>query len=109
MSRTDRACMVCGIVQPQREFLSQGCPNCESILSYRGDDGLVQDCTSPNFEGFVALTDNQKSWVAKWLRIDGFQKGLYATKVTGRLPPDIVSDLEDRGITYRPRDGSAQD
>lgn len=101
--------MVCGIVQPQREFLAQGCPNCESLLPFKGDDELVQDCTSPTFEGLVALANNEESWVAKWLRIDGFQKGLYAIKVAGRLPPDVVSDLAERGITYRPRDGSAQE
>ena len=106
-TRSDRACMLCGIVQPQREFIIQGCPNCESIINFKSDDGLVQDCTSPTFEGLVALTNNQKSWVAKWLRIDGFENGLYATKVGGKLPPDIVSDLEEKGITYRPRDGSA--
>lgn len=101
--------MVCAIVQPHREFISRGCPNCESILSFTGEDGLVQECTSPTFEGLVALTDNERSWVARWLRIDGFQRGLYATKVVGKLPPDIIGRLEDRGIAYRPRDGSAQD
>lgn len=28
------------------------------------------------FEGQVALCDNEQSWVAKWLRIDGFQSGM---------------------------------
>jgi transcription elongation factor SPT4 len=47
--------------------------------------------------------------VSKWLRIDGFQPGLYAVKVNGKLPQDIVDDLKSKGVVYRPRDGSAQD
>lgn len=108
-SRTERACMVCGIIQPFRDFVSHGCPNCESLLPFKGDDSVVVDCTSPSFEGFVALCDQESSWVAKWLRIDGFQTGMYAVKVNGRLPEDVVRALTDKGIVYRPRDGSVQD
>ncbi|PRT54837.1 Transcription elongation factor SPT4 [Wickerhamiella sorbophila] len=108
-SRTERACMVCGIIQPFRDFVGHGCPNCESLLPFKGDDSVVMDCTSPSFEGFVALCDQESSWVAKWLRIDGFQTGMYAVKVNGRLPEDVVRALTDKGIVYRPRDGSVQD
>jgi transcription elongation factor SPT4 len=61
------------------------------------------------FEGQVALCDTSASWVAKWLRIDGFQTGMYAVKVNGKVPEDIVQDLLGKGVVYRPRDGSAQD
>jgi transcription elongation factor SPT4 len=57
----------------------------------------------------VALCDSNSSWVAKWLRIDGFQNGVYAVKVNGRLPEAVVHQLADKGVVYRPRDGSAQD
>lgn len=57
----------------------------------------------------MALCDPSSSWVSKWLRIDGFQPGLYAVKVNGKLPQDIVDDLKSKGVVYRPRDGSAQD
>ena len=33
--------------------------------------------------------------------------GVYAVTVQGRLPQDIVSDLEEKQIVYRPRDGPA--
>lgn len=92
-----------------QEFVSQGCPNCESLVSYKQDDSLVQDCTSPSFEGQVAVCDTGNSWVARWLRIDGFQTGLYAVKVNGRIPEDIVQDLLSKGVVYRARDGSAQE
>ncbi|CAN6615017.1 transcription elongation factor Spt4p [Trichomonascus vanleenenianus] len=101
--------MICGIVLPFREFVRNGCPNCESLINFRADDGMVQDCTSPSFEGQVALCDNENSWVARWLRIDGFQNGIYAVKVNGKLPQEIVEDLRAKGVEYRPRDGSAQD
>lgn len=30
--------------------------------------------------------------------------GLYAARVTGRPPPDVVEAIEAKGGTYRPRD-----
>lgn len=46
------------------------------------------------------------SWVAKWQRGSKFVAGMYAARVQGRLPDDIVDELEAQGIEYRPRDGS---
>lgn len=37
-----------------------------------------------------------------------YAKGLYAVRVTGRIPPEIQDELDRRGIIYRPRD-SIQD
>ncbi|KAK6199271.1 Spt4/RpoE2 zinc finger-domain-containing protein [Scheffersomyces amazonensis] len=110
-ARSERACMLCGIIQPFKKFVDQGCPNCESLLHFQdNEEGQVQECTSPAFEGLVALgNDNRASWVARWLRIDSFTSGLYAVKVNGKLPPDIISELESQNIVYRPRDGSAED
>lgn len=101
--------MICGIVQPLRDFVGQGCPNCESLIPFKGEESVVRDCTSPSFEGLVALCDNEVSWVARWLRIDGFQTGMYAVKINGKLPEDVIQDLSSRGFVYRPRDGSVQD
>lgn len=101
--------MICGIVQKFKDFVSNGCPNCDSLLAFTNDDTLVQDCTSPSFEGIVAICDSKNSWVAKWLRVDGFEDGLYAVKVKGRLPEDIIGDLASKGVVYRPRDGSVQE
>ncbi|KAI5956588.1 SPT4 [Candida jiufengensis] len=108
-TRSERACMLCGIIQPMKRFQVDGCPNCESLLHYT-ESGNVTQCTSPSFEGLVALGEaNKGSWVAKWLRIDSFAPGLYAVKVNGKLPPMIVEELEEQSIIYRPRDGSAED
>jgi len=41
--------------------------------------------------------------------VDGFEDGLYAVKVKGRLPEDIIGDLASKGVVYRPRDGSVQE
>lgn len=92
-----------------KEFVVNGCPNCDSLLNFKSDDALVQDCTSPSYEGLIAVCDATNSWAAKWLRVDGFQTGLYAVKVNGRLPEDLVQELATKGVEYRPRDGSAQD
>ncbi|CAK9441575.1 uncharacterized protein LODBEIA_P54430 [Lodderomyces beijingensis] len=91
-------------------FRKDGCPNCESLLHFSGDASQVSECTSPSFEGLVALgQDNKGSWVARWLRIESFVPGLYAVKVNGKLPLDTVDSLEQANVYYRPRDGTAED
>ncbi|KAH3684832.1 hypothetical protein WICPIJ_004185 [Wickerhamomyces pijperi] len=76
-----------------------GCPNCVDIL----DIGL--STTSPTFEGLVAIGEPKKSWVAKWLRVSEYEPGLYAVKIQGRLPQEVIESLP----YYRPRDGTATD
>jgi transcription elongation factor SPT4 len=44
--------------------------------------------------------------VARWQRLDKYVPGVYATKVVGTLPEEILSQLEDNGVQYYPRDGS---
>lgn len=49
------------------------------------------------------MADPSKSWVAKWQRIDGYVRGIYATKVMGQLPEEVISNLEEEyRIRYIP-------
>ena len=55
------------------------------------------------FEGLITLADPTKSWVAKWQRLDGYVRGVYATKVSGQLPDDVRTTIEEEyRITYIP-------
>ncbi|KAI5968128.1 SPT4 [Candida theae] len=112
-TKSERACMLCGIIQPVKSFKTLGCPNCEGLLQYKNKDqdfNPITECTSPSFEGLVALSeDSKESWVARWLRIDSFVPGLYAVKINGKLPPIVIEQLESQNVMYRPRDGSAED
>lgn len=63
-------------------------------------------CTSQVFEGLIHVADPSKSWVARWQRLDKFVPGMYAVKVVGNLPNDVLLTLEENGFTYIPRDGS---
>ncbi|KAJ3137024.1 hypothetical protein HK100_000989 [Physocladia obscura] len=74
-----------------------------------GSNQSVGECTSAQFDGIIGVTQPGDSWVARWQRIDTFAKGLYAMRVSGRLPEDIIGRLEDQGFAYRPRDGSVKD
>merc|ERR1711939_462782 len=68
----------------------------------------IIDCTSQVFEGLITLADPSKSWVAKWQRLDGYVRGVYATKVSGQLPDEVIAVMEDEArIKYIPRDGTA--
>ena len=45
------------------------------------------------------------SWVAKWQRLTNYVAGVYAVKVSGTLPEEVIQALEENGIKYIPRDG----
>ncbi|RPA79084.1 transcription initiation Spt4 [Ascobolus immersus RN42] len=100
------ACMVCSFVQTTSYFVKNGCPNCDEVIGLKGEPDKVDDCTSPVFEGIITLHEPGESWVAKWQRLDGYVPGIYAVKVSGNLPQEILMQLEDSNITYHPRDGS---
>lgn len=100
--RSLRACMVCSIVQTSSNFMRSGCPNCEEFLQLTGSQDAVQDCTSQVFEGLITLADPTSSWVAKWQRLEGYVSGVYATKVTGVLPEEVVGQVEASGVKYIP-------
>jgi hypothetical protein len=38
-----------------------------------------------------------------------YVRGMYAVRVTGRIPEDVEIELERRNIKYRPRDQTDQD
>ncbi|VUC34954.1 unnamed protein product [Clonostachys rosea] len=102
-----RACMVCSIVQTYARFRDEGCPNCDEFLHLAGSQDQIESCTSQVFEGVITLADPTKSWIAKWQRLDGYVPGMYAIKVSGQLPDEVKTTLEDEyRIHYIPRDGS---
>ncbi|KAI9826865.1 MAG: transcription elongation factor spt4 [Thelocarpon impressellum] len=102
-----RACMLCSLVQLQTKFMREGCPNCEEYLSLAGHMEAIEECTSQVYEGLITLLDPKASWVARWQRLDGYVKGVYAVKVTGTLPDEKVQEIVSLGGNYTPRDGSA--
>ncbi|KAI4151374.1 MAG: hypothetical protein LQ340_003546 [Diploschistes diacapsis] len=108
-SRHLRACMVCSVVLHQNKFMRDGCPNCESFLELANHDEAVRECTSQVFEGLITLADPTTSWVARWQRLDKYVPGVYAVKVMGILPDEVLQQMEDSGIRYVPRDGSAEE
>lgn len=96
--------MLCSVVQTPQDFKKYGCPNCEEILQLQNDSDRVASCTSAQFDGLIGMMNPEESWVAKWQRTDKFVRGIYAVRVTGRLPIDVQDTLASKGIPYRPRD-----
>ncbi|KXS14597.1 transcription initiation Spt4 [Gonapodya prolifera JEL478] len=105
-TRRLRACLVCSILKSQRQFLTEGCDNCEPILKLKGSSARIEECTSANYEGIIAMMNPEQSWVARYQRINAYHRGLYAMRVSGRLPEDMEERLESRGVKYFVRDGS---
>ncbi|KAF2672438.1 transcription elongation factor spt4 [Microthyrium microscopicum] len=104
-ARSLRACMVCSIIQVSSKFVSEGCPNCEGVLGMKDSQEAVQECTSANWNGMIAVADPSKSWVARWQRVETYVPGMYAVQVIGKLPQDVLERMEDNGMRYVPRDG----
>ncbi|KAK1921953.1 transcription initiation protein spt4 [Papiliotrema laurentii] len=99
-----RACLICSYLQSSSDFLNSGCPNCEDILNMQDDPNRVAECTSTMWDGMIAMINPEESWVARWQRIDKRSRGIYAVRVTGRPPSDVIEAIEARGGVYRPRD-----
>jgi len=104
-----RACMICSIVRTFSQFKAYGCPNCETIIDFAGSEDTINECTSSVFEGLITVADTQRSWVARYQRIEGYVPGVYATQVEGVLPEDVLIQLENAGVRYIPRDGSVSE
>ena len=127
--RYRRACIVCSIIQtdsvraslpPQpalplrtdrkandddgsQRFRDEGCPNCDDFLHLTNSQDQIEACTSQVFEGVITLSNPNRSWVAKWQRLDGYVPGIYAIKVSGQLPDEIRQVIEDEyRIQYIP-------
>ncbi|KAJ2461813.1 transcription elongation factor spt4 [Coemansia sp. RSA 2322] len=57
----------------------------------------------------TALFQPEDSWVGKFAHLNNNVPGVYASHVTGRIPEDIEDTLAQKGFTYHPRDGSAEE
>ncbi|CAD5225729.1 unnamed protein product [Bursaphelenchus okinawaensis] len=97
-----RACLLCSIIKSAEMFERQGCDNCEGLLGLKDNAEKVDECTSSNFDGFIAVTDPTDSWVCKWQGIKTRKPGLYAVSVSGTLSREVVGELKDQGFRYRP-------
>uniref|UniRef100_A0A914VEF2 Transcription elongation factor SPT4 n=1 Tax=Plectus sambesii TaxID=2011161 RepID=A0A914VEF2_9BILA len=99
--RNLRACLLCSMVKSFDQFESDGCDNCERYLGLKGDRDKVYECTSANFDGMIAATQPDDSWVCKWQKINRKTKGMYAISVSGSLPTHVVSELKTMGVRYK--------
>ncbi|KAI9633987.1 transcription initiation protein spt4 [Dioszegia hungarica] len=97
-----RACLICSILQDISEFNDDGCPNCEDVVEMKGSLERVIECTSVMWDGMICVIEPQESWVARWQRIGS--RGLYAVRVTGVPPQDVIDAISSKGGVYRSRD-----
>jgi transcription elongation factor SPT4 len=92
----------------------------------KGSQDRITSCTTTQFDGVISVIDPDNSWVARWQRTGltflfgpmlsanlqisaKYVRGIYAVRVTGRIPEDVELELERRNIKYRPRDQTDQD
>ncbi|KAK0523220.1 transcription elongation factor spt4 [Tilletia horrida] len=87
-----RACLQCNFVQRGSEFNAKGCPNCQESLEMAQDLQRVAQFTTSRFDGILAMLEPEKSWVARWQRIENRVPGLYAVKVKGKVPQELLRE-----------------
>eukprot|EP00927_Polykrikos_kofoidii_P074911 TRINITY_DN70964_c0_g1_i1.p1 TRINITY_DN70964_c0_g1~~TRINITY_DN70964_c0_g1_i1.p1 ORF type:complete len:234 (-),score=26.83 TRINITY_DN70964_c0_g1_i1:116-754(-) len=88
-----RACLRCRLIQTKDQFFHQGCPTCADVLHMREDEGRVAGCTTPTFQGYVAII-RPGSFVSRFNGLDKRNPGLYALSVTGSIPEHILHESE---------------
>ena len=49
-------------------------------MKQQDDEEKTNSCTTAFFEGQAAVMDPRDSWVAKWLRVDSYLPGVYASE-----------------------------
>ncbi|VWU51636.1 transcription elongation factor SPT4, putative [Hepatocystis sp. ex Piliocolobus tephrosceles] len=87
-----RACLSCRLLKTEGEFYESGCANCK-YLQMAGDRHRIHDCTTENFNGFMAITTPTKSWIAQYNDLSKNVPGFYAVQVVGDLP-ESIKDLK---------------
>ncbi|CAG8537315.1 16165_t:CDS:2, partial [Cetraspora pellucida] len=86
------------------QFKREGCDNCESFLRLRGHSDKVKECTSPDYDGIIALMKPRaNSFISKAKKLTRYVPGTYAVGVSGELPDWVEEILMDEGI-YISRD-----
>ncbi|KAL6185509.1 PREDICTED: transcription elongation factor SPT4 homolog 2-like [Fragaria vesca subsp. vesca] len=96
-----RACLRCRLVKTYDQFRENGCENCPFFKMHEDSD-LVNEGTTPNFNGIISVMDPDKSWAAKWLRISRFVPGCYTLAVSEALSEDLQNICEDERVQYVP-------
>jgi transcription elongation factor SPT4 len=81
----------------QNQFQEDGCENCPF---FKESEWELGDCTTPNYEGMIAVMNPEESWVSKWLDLDSFMPGCYCLKIFGELPEDVITYFKERKIKY---------
>ncbi|KAK1347766.1 transcription elongation factor Spt4 [Hamiltosporidium tvaerminnensis] len=98
-----KACMNCSQIKQSNLFRRDGCENCE-FLNLKNNHENVIECVSDRYKGMIGTLKPEKSWVAKWQRINSYKPGLYAITVDGILPDEFINKIEQNGRVYYPRD-----
>jgi transcription elongation factor SPT4 len=100
-----RACLGCSLVKNYEQFYDSGCENCE-WLQIEDSNDRVRDCTTPYFEGCIALVEPKNSWVGRWQQISSFIPGMYAVQLVGELPAADIAHCKQNGLPYRSSSGA---
>lgn len=96
--------MNCSRIDSTTSYKNHGCINCPQLGIKQQAD--IYDATSDSFKGMICMFKNEKSWVAKWQRINGCKKGVYAIVIDGVLPDEYINRVEESGNVYHQRDKS---
>lgn len=90
--RSLRACLRCKLIKSAGQFQDNGCDNCVEF-----EEKNPIEYTTPRFHGMLAMLNSSESWVARWQKQVGRQRGLYALQVVGDLQT-VEGEEEDEDM-----------
>ncbi|KAL0207677.1 hypothetical protein P9112_012305 [Eukaryota sp. TZLM1-RC] len=88
-----KACLWCGLIKTEEQFIDQGCENC-TFLHMEGDPDRVAEVTTTSYEGIVSVMNNS-TWVSNYLGLDKAKPGVYAMHIIDKMPENLYDHFRD--------------
>ncbi|KAL0248175.1 hypothetical protein GEMRC1_003411 [Eukaryota sp. GEM-RC1] len=95
-----RACLWCGLIKTEDQFIDLGCENCD-FLNMEGDPDRVAEVTTTSYEGIVSVM-NPSTWVSNYLGLERAHPGVYAVHILDVLDEGVY-DRNEGTAPFPPR------
>jgi len=93
----------CLLLRDAGYFHEKGCANCGWSEQHLAVDQQIFDFITPNYEGFFAVLQPKKSWVAEYNQMQHCVAGAYAMEIYDDMPKTVLKFYTKNQIPYHRR------